>query len=154
MQISELFDENWTTFDLQSTEKWNVISELVDLLFANNRINSTENFLKDIEKREAQVSTGVGYGIAIPHAKSPAVLNPSIAFGKSDHGIDYDSIDGDPVHLVFLLAIPDALENETYIRTLADLSRALVHEEVREKLLTATSFESLLSAFDENHQMR
>lgn len=146
MDITDLLSKDWITLNTQANNKWDVIIELIDLLYINNRINSPDMFFSDVKEREKQVSTGVGFGIAIPHAKSSAVLKTSIAFARSNSGIEYDSIDNELVNLIFLLAIPDTINNDEYLRILANLSRSLVHETVRENLILAESYNDIVEA--------
>ena len=131
--------------DLSAVDKWGAIAELAGLLDSAGRLSSLPGFLSAVREREAQVSTGVGMGVGIPHGKSPAVFAPSIAFGRSHHGVDFAAIDGEPAYLIFLLALPDSLGNREYMRALADLARLLVHETFREGLLTATTVEEVMA---------
>jgi len=133
------------TMDLSAADKWEAIAELAGLLETAGRLTSLPEFLAAVREREALVSTGVGMGVGIPHGKSPAVRTPSIAFGRSHHGVDFAAIDGEPVQLLFLLAVPESLGNREYMRALADLARLLVHETFRESLLAATSVEEVMA---------
>lgn len=144
MQISDLLDRKLISLELKSTTKWEAISELTEILFINKRIATKELFLKAVKKREEQVSTGVGLGIAIPHGISDSVILPSIAFGRSERGVKYDSIDQNPVNLLFLLAIPETYGTNQYMRTLANLARLLVHDSIKKSLLRAASPEEIL----------
>jgi fructose-specific phosphotransferase system IIA component len=150
MQIVELCHSEWMTMDLQATDKEAAIQELASLLLRSHRISSLDEYIQAVREREAQVSTGVGMGIGIPHGKSPAVLLPSIAFGRSQGGVDFDAIDGEPVYLVFLLAVPSSFGDREYMKTLARLARLLVHESFREKLMAASSKEQVLAAIQES----
>ena len=150
MNITELLDQNLISLEMQAIEKWDAIRELSNLLIIENRIASLEDFMRDVEAREAQVSTGVGGGIAIPHAISKSVIIPSIVFGRSEKGIAYGAIDNLPVHLVFLFAIPKSYQDKEYLRTLACMARFLVHDDVREKLSKAVSFEDISSALSDD----
>ena len=143
MEIIELIDSKLMNLDLKSNTKWEVVRELTDLLIQEERIDSVEQFIEDVKKREEQVSTGVGFGIAIPHGISTAVKIPSIVFGRSEKGIDYESIDGRPVHLLFLFAIPDSFKEKDYLRALSSMARLLVHDSIRKNLLSAKSFKDV-----------
>jgi len=88
-------------------------------------------------------------GVGIPHAKSPLVKQPVVAFGKSSKGIEFDSFDGEPVYLVFLIAVPEKSDKE-HLNILSMLSRALMHEEVREALMGASTPEEVVNAFQIN----
>ena len=98
------------------------------------------------------MSTGVGFGIGIPHGKSSSVLTPPIAFGRSNEGIEFDAIDGQPVRLVFLLAIPDTVDDKEYLNTLAKLARLIVHEDFRQKLLGAETLEVVFNHLESNQK--
>jgi PTS system nitrogen regulatory IIA component len=146
MEISELLDRNLINLNTQSTSKWEAILELSNLLFQQNKIESVEPFIEAVKRREAEVSTGVGYGIAIPHGISEVVLEPAIAFIRSEQGITYDSIDKKPVKLMFLFAINKSFVNNDYLKTLANLARLLVHKEVKDALMCASCFEDVQAA--------
>jgi len=148
MQIIELLDPNLLQLKMRAREKWEAFRELAEILLANQRITSLEEFLSALETREKQVSTGVGEGIAIPHAISDSVLVPSIVFGRSDAGVIYDSIDGKPAHLFFMLAIPASCNDKDYLSTLANMARLLVHSQVRFALEKASCFEDVKSALE------
>lgn len=144
MKIADLFLIDCIEMDLHARNKWEAIHELSMLLLSAGKINSLDEFGQAVELREKQVSTGLGFGIGIPHGKSAAVLEPSIAFGRSIGGVEFDSIDHQPVTLVFLLAIPDTVDDKEYLQALADLARMLVHEDMRQQLLAAKTKEDLL----------
>jgi len=152
MEIAQLLDPKLVRFEMESQEKWGAINELIDLLAAEKRVESRSKMLEAVRQREAEVSTGVGFGIAIPHGISDTVIQPSIAFGRSLKGIEYDSIDQKPVTLIFLLAIPKTKYDQDYLRTLAGLARMLVHKPVIEKLFTASTFEDVLEVFQSEKQ--
>jgi fructose-specific phosphotransferase system IIA component len=149
MDIAQLLDPNLIKFEIESDDKWGAITELAELLFKNNRIESQEKLLEAVRRREAEVSTGVGFGIAIPHGISDTVIQPAIVFGRSRTGIDYNSIDQKPVNLIFLFAIPKSNYSQDYLRTLAKLARLLVHQSVLDKLYNASSFDEILDIFQD-----
>ena len=101
MKITQLLTENTIILDLAATSKQDVLAELIGQFNHAGNLNDQAQFTKDILAREAQSTTGIGDGIAIPHAKSAAVKMPGIAFGRSAAGIDYESLDGQPAHLFF-----------------------------------------------------
>ena len=146
MDITELLHPGLVKFNIKANEKWPAIRELSELLHTQNIIESIEVFLEAVKEREEQVSTGVGSGIAIPHAISVTVNSPAIVFGRSDNGIKYDSIDNEPIYLVFLFAIPNLFHNKDYLLTLANLARLLVHDSVRTKLRKANKFKEVTEA--------
>lgn len=129
--------------NLKSKTKYEVIDELIDMLFSAKAINSKEDFKKAILNRENQSSTGLEEGIAIPHGKSSSVITPTIAFGRSTSGIDYGSLDGEPSKLFFMIAAPESA-NDSHIETLSKLSTLLLDDNIREDLLNATSKDEVL----------
>ena len=147
MEIKDVLDEKMMVFDLKAKTKEEVLEELVKILKKNDVVEDERGFLEVVKKREEEFSTGIGYGVAIPHGKSNLVKKPAIVFGKSRQGIDYNSMDGKPAHLFFLIAVPDN-SNELHLKVLAELSRALMHKEVREALEKASTPEEVIRAFE------
>jgi fructose-specific phosphotransferase system IIA component len=134
---------------LRANTKWGAIEELVALLVRQGRAVSQADLLAAVHEREELVSTGLGFGIAIPHAISHTVLIPSIAVGCTEPGIDFAAIDGEPVRLIFLLAIPQGFGDRAYLQTLSRLARLLVHADFRARLLDAGTPEEFLQVFRE-----
>ena len=149
MNIEKVIDQNCISLNISAVTKWDAIDELANLLFAAGRITNVEEYITAVRKREEQVSTGVGMGIGIPHGRSAAVCQTTVAFGRSAKGIDFDSIDDEPVDLLFLLAVPETFEDREYMATLASLARILAHEDFQEKLRKAPSKSAVLTAFKE-----
>lgn len=141
--IETLIDINLIDLSLNSRTKDGVFHELALLLNRNDRISDYTHFIEDVYERENLGTTGFGYGIAIPHAKSPHVKRPSLCFGRSDKGIAYDSIDGKPVYLVFLIAMPET-DSKEHLMILAWLSRNLMHESFRNQLINAKSPDEII----------
>lgn len=107
MDIRELLKEDLMVMDLQATTKQEVIDEMVHNLFVHGIIDDEAVYKKDILAREEESSTGMGDGIAIPHAHDTAVKTPAVMFAKSAQGVDYQSMDGQPAHLFFMIAAPE-----------------------------------------------
>ncbi|ABP68017.1 putative PTS IIA-like nitrogen-regulatory protein PtsN [Caldicellulosiruptor saccharolyticus DSM 8903] len=149
MDIKELFSPNRLCFDLKAKTKEEVIDELIDILYNDGKLTDKEKFKKAVMKREEEFSTGIGMGIAIPHGKDSSVLEPCITFGVSKSGVDFDSMDGKPTHIFFLISVPDNAA-DTHLHVLSFISRKLMHEDVREKLYNAKSFDDLIKAFEQN----
>jgi len=143
MTISTLISIDAISLDLISRTKDGVLFELAELLDSSKCISNLSLFIKDIKQRESLGSTGIGYGIAIPHAKSSHVLKPCIAFGKSLEGIDFESMDEEVANLFFMIAMPLDGAN-LHLKALAILSRHLMHEDFREKLWLIESKEAFL----------
>ena len=134
MKNSNLFSENCINLNLKGNTKSEIIDELIEMLNAAGKLNDKEEYKKQILKREAQSSTGLEEGIAIPHAKTAAVKIPSIAFGISKNGVDYESLDGEPSRLFFMIAAP-ANASDTHIEILSKLTTMLLDDDIRERLL-------------------
>ncbi|HEC2152561.1 PTS fructose transporter subunit IIABC [Staphylococcus delphini] len=144
MRITELLTKETIAMDLSATTKDGAIDELAQQLNQAGKLNHLDDYIAAIHKREQQSSTGIGEGIAIPHAKVEAVKTPAIAFGKSKAGVDYDSLDMQPAHLFFMIAAP-ATGAQTHLDALAKLSSVLMDESVRQALLEADSPEEVLA---------
>src|SRR5699024_5320398 len=130
MRITELLTLDTIAMDVEATNKNGVIDELVNQLNQAGKLNDVEAYKEAIHQREGQSTTGIGEGIAIPHAKVAAVETPAIAFGKSKAGIDYQSLDMQPAHLFFMIAAPEG-GAQTHLDALAKLSGILMDEQVR-----------------------
>ncbi|MEJ7485946.1 fructose-specific PTS transporter subunit EIIC [Staphylococcus pasteuri] len=147
MRITELLTKETIAMDLSSSDKNGVIDELVNQLDKAGKLSDVPSFKEAIHNRESQSTTGIGEGIAIPHAKVAAVKSPAIAFGKSKEGVDYQSLDMQPAHLFFMIAAPEG-GAQTHLDALAKLSGILMDENVREKLINASSPEEVLQIID------
>ena len=147
MKLSKFCSEDLITFDLKSTEKEKVLEELVDLVAGSALVKDAAQLIADVKEREELVTTGVGYGVAFPHAKTKATKGIVIAFGRSENGIDFDAMDHKPVHLFFLIAAPeDAIG--AHLNVMARLSYVMKSEENREKMMKVTSPGELLQMID------
>jgi len=146
VSISEVLRPELMKFGMEATDKKQAILELAELMWENGFIEDLQGLVDATMEREAEYSTGIGMGVGIPHAKSAVVKQPVVAFGKSNKGIEFDSFDGEPVYLVFLIAVPEKSDKE-HLNILSTLSRALMHEEVRDALMRATTPEEVISAF-------
>ena len=131
MRITELLTKETIAMDLSASDKNGVIDELVNQLDSAGKLSDIAQFKEAIHNRESQSTTGIGEGIAIPHAKVAAVKSPAIAFGKSKEGVDYQSLDGQPAHLFFMIAAPEG-GAQTHLDALAKLSGILMDDKVRE----------------------
>ncbi|WP_314061049.1 fructose-specific PTS transporter subunit EIIC [uncultured Vagococcus sp.] len=138
MNINDLLLKKVMILDLQATDKESAITEMVDKLFAEGRISDKEVFKAGILAREAQTTTGLGDGIAMPHAKNEAVKEATVLFAKSKAGLDYQSLDGQPTHLFFMIAAPEGA-NDTHLQALAALSRLLIKPEFVAQLKEANT---------------
>src|SRR6478735_2022901 len=148
MRITELLKKDTIILDLKSTSKADVIDELVGKLDEAGRLSDRAGYKEAILNRESQSTTGIGEGIAIPHAKTSSVKTPAIAFGRSTEGIDYESLDGQPAHLFFMIAASEGANN-AHLETLSRLSTLLMDESFRKTLLTASSIDEVIKAIDD-----
>ncbi|MEE9441548.1 MAG: PTS sugar transporter subunit IIA [candidate division Zixibacteria bacterium] len=147
MKLSKFCDENLITFDLKSTDKNTVIEELVDLASASTLVKDRDQLLADIYHREQMVTTGIGYGVAFPHAKTKATKGIVIAYGRHNGGIDFKAMDKKPVHVFFLIAAPeDAIG--AHLNVMARLSYIMKSEDNRQKLMNVNSPGELLAILD------
>jgi len=124
------------------------IEQLLDLAVEADRVRDREQALEALRAREAEATTGVGMGIGIPHAKSEAVVSPTIAFSRAPAGIEFDAMDDEPVRLLFMLLVP-ATSADEHLQMLSSLSRSLMHEETRTALLEAESVDRVESIITE-----
>ncbi|SDH72493.1 PTS fructose transporter subunit IIABC [Alteribacillus bidgolensis] len=151
MKITELLKTDTMVLNLESTTKDGVIDELVQKLDTAGRLNDKADFKEAILAREAQSSTGIGEGVAIPHAKTAAVKTPAIAFGRSKNGAEYESLDGQPAHLVFMIAASEGA-NEDHLQTLSRLSTLLMDESFRSDLIHAESEDEIITLIDKKEK--
>lgn len=135
--------------DLKGQTKSEIIDEMVDILYNNGKLNDREEYKKEILKRESQSSTGMEEGIAIPHGKTDAVKIPTVAIGISKKGVDYESLDGKPSHLFFMIAAP-ANSNNSHIELLSKITTLLLEDDIREALVNAKSKEEVLDILIKN----
>ncbi|WP_130805350.1 PTS fructose transporter subunit IIABC [Senegalia massiliensis] len=147
MKITELIKNDTIILELESIKKEDVLDELINKLDEAGRLNDKQEYKKEILKRESEGTTGIGEGVAIPHAKTSAVKTPSIAFGRSKDGIDFDSLDGEPTHLFFMIAASEGAHND-HLKTLQKLSTFLMDENFRKELLIADTKKEILDIID------
>ncbi|RUL52239.1 PTS fructose transporter subunit IIABC [Lysinibacillus antri] len=138
MKITELLTRDTITLSLNSQQKEPVLEELTNVLFSAGKLTDKDEFKKAILAREQQSTTGIGEGIAIPHAKTKAVKEAAICFGRSKDGVQFESLDGQPAYLFFMIAAPEGANN-THLEALSRLSSILLIEDVRRQLLEASS---------------
>ena len=147
MKLSKFCDENLVAFNLKAASKEQVLEELVDLAAASNMIKDREELLTDVRERENLVTTGVGYGVAFPHAKTRAAKGIVIAFGRSAKGIEFEAMDHRPVHLFFLIAAPEDAVG-AHLNVMARLSFLMKSEDNRQRLMQASSPGDVLALMD------
>ena len=151
MKIQDVLNKNVMLFDLQATDKEGVINEMVQSLVDNGVVTDFDTFKAGIMDREAQTSTGLGDGIAMPHSKNEAVKEATVLFAKSNKSVDYASLDGQPTDLFFMIAAPEGA-NDTHLAALAELSKYLMKPGFADKLRQASTPDQVIAAFDAEEQ--
>ncbi|HEM3438842.1 fructose-specific PTS transporter subunit EIIC [Streptococcus suis] len=148
MKIQDVLRKDVMLLDLQATSKEAVIDEMIASLVDKGYVTDFEVFKTGIMNREAQTTTGLGDGIAMPHAKNAAVKEATVLFAKSDKGVDYASLDGQPTDLFFMIAAPEGA-NDTHLAALAELSKYLMKPGFADKLRSVSSPEEVIAVFDD-----
>ncbi|HEM6084126.1 TPA: PTS sugar transporter subunit IIA [Streptococcus suis] len=147
MKIQDVLRKDVMLLDLQATSKEAVIDEMIASLVDKGYVTDFEVFKTGIMNREAQTTTGLGDGIAMPHAKNAAVKEATVLFAKSNKGVDYASLDGQPTDLFFMIAAPEGA-NDTHLSALAELSKYLMKAGFADRLRAATNPEEVIAVFD------
>lgn len=129
--------------DMRCTKKDEAIRELIDLLTAAGDLKDPEQAYQDVLSRETYLSTGMEHGLAVPHAKTDAVDEMTVAFGLHKAGLDFNALDGQPTHFIFLVVSPRATSGP-HIQVLARISRVIKSESVRERLMQANTEQEIL----------
>ena len=148
MKIQDLLRKDVMLLDLQATEKKAVIEEMIQSLVDHGYVTDFDTFKEGILAREALTSTGLGDGIAMPHSKNTAVKEATVLFAKSNKGVDYESLDGQPTDLFFMIAAPEGA-NDTHLAALAELSQYLMKDGFADKLRQVTSPDQVIELFDQ-----
>ena len=148
MKIQDLLNKNVMIMDLKATTKEAAIDEMITSLVDNGVVTDFDMFKTGIMNREAQTSTGLGDGIAMPHSKNAAVKEPTVLFAKSSAGVDYEALDGQPVYLFFMIAAPDGA-NDTHLAALAELSKYLLKPGFADQLKKATTPDQVIATFND-----
>ncbi|RRN50059.1 PTS fructose transporter subunit IIC [Streptococcus suis] len=147
MKIQDVLRKDVMLLDLQATSKEAVIDEMIASLVEKGYVTDFDVFKTGIMNREAQTTTGLGDGIAMPHAKNAAVKEATVLFAKSNKGVDYASLDGQPTDLFFMIAAPEGA-NDTHLAALAELSKYLMKAGFADRLRAATNPEEVIAVFD------
>ncbi|EPV22469.1 PTS fructose transporter subunit IIABC [Streptococcus agalactiae] len=149
MKIQDLLKKEVMIMDLKATSKEAAIDEMITKLVDTGVVTNFAIFKDGIMKREAQTSTGLGDGIAMPHSKNAAVKEATVLFAKSASGVDYEALDGQPTDLFFMIAAPDGA-NDTHLAALAELSKYLLKEGFADQLRQAKTPDDIIATFDSN----
>ncbi|NLA73870.1 MAG: PTS sugar transporter subunit IIA [Deltaproteobacteria bacterium] len=142
MKLSDLLDIKNINVFMKAKNKNLAIEELADLIVKSNTSINKDDLVRILLEREKLGSTGIGEGVAIPHGKVPDITEPIISFGRSENGLDFDSMDGLPVHLFFLLVAPENSAN-IHLKALARIAKILKNQVLRKQLLEAKTREDI-----------
>ena len=148
MRIKDILNPESMIMDLQATTKDEAINEMADLEVATGIVNNKEKFVESIWAREKESTTGIGGGIAMPHARNEYINKARVLFAKSEKGVDYDSLDQQPVHLFFMITAPAGADN-THLQALAKLSSLLINPDLVEKLKAAKTADEVIDLFSQ-----
>ncbi|HID96019.1 MAG TPA: PTS sugar transporter subunit IIA [Candidatus Latescibacteria bacterium] len=146
--LSDLIREGMIIPELEYRKKEDVIREICRLFVEAGVVSDLEKFIESIQKREQIESTAIGDGIAIPHGRSETVKGLAVAFAGSKEGIDFESLDGKPVHLIFMIAAPNEVRKE-YLQAVARIARLLKIKDLKRKLLEAKTREDVMAVIKE-----
>ncbi len=148
MRITDLLDARSILLDASPKSKSEALDQIVDLMVKSEKINDKEAYRKQVYAREEESTTGIGEGIAIPHGKCDAVTKPGLAAMVVKNGVDFDSLDGEPVTLMFLIAAPNT-EDNIHLDVLSKLSVLLMNEEFTESLRNAKTVEEFMTIIND-----
>jgi PTS system nitrogen regulatory IIA component len=151
MRILDFLSEKNISVDLKAKNKREVIEELVDLLVRNGQVQDKKKMVQILLEREDLGSTGIGQGIAIPHGKSDTARELTAAFGLSRSGVPFEALDGEPVHIVFLLVAPEGTAG-THLKALARISGLLKDKYFRKKLIGAQGMSEVIEIIQEEEK--
>ncbi len=147
--MKPIINETLIDLSLMATDKKTAIQDLAKQIQSDDRLNDYDSYIEEVFRREDLSTTGIGFGVGIPHGKTDAVKIPTVAFGRSVEGIEWESLDDEPVHMVFLIAVPEAAASNAHLKILAALSRRLMKEDFRQELMQSKDEASLLSQLNE-----
>lgn len=148
MRIADLLDKRSISLNGVPASKGEALDQMISLMIKSEKIRDEESYRRQVYLREEECTTGIGEGIAIPHGKCDAVLRPGLAAMVIKDGVDFDSLDEKPVHLIFLIAAPDTKEN-IHLEVLSRLSVLLMKEGFAEKLKNASTAEEFLQIVED-----
>jgi fructose-specific phosphotransferase system IIA component len=151
MDLADILSEAQILPDLQATNRWEAIDELINVLVATGKIQPADRdaVTAAVKKRETSMSTGIGFGIGIPHASTDLIYEVVGALGRSGKGVNFDALDNQPVKLVMLFLVPQG-QFQKHLHTLANIAKLLHKAEFRDALEKAPGAEAMLSVIREN----
>jgi fructose-specific phosphotransferase system IIA component len=149
MKLTQLVTKDLIKLNLEGLTKEEIMEEMIEMLDRAGVLEDKEKYKQSLYRREEEGSTGIGFGIAIPHGKSDAVKKTSVAFGLKRSGVDWDSLDGETAKLIFMIAVPTQNAGDEHLKILQLLSRKLMDDDFRESLLRATNVEEIMELFEQ-----
>lgn len=153
MKIKDILAPESMIMSLKATNKEDAVKEMADLEVKTGIVNDEDEFIKSIWARENESTTGIGEGIAMPHARNKTINKARVLFAKSKKGIDYNSLDGQPVHLFFMITAPDGADN-THLEALAKLSGLLIDPDLVNALKKAQTPEEVIQLFEDAEKQK
>ncbi|SFR07970.1 PTS sugar transporter subunit IIA [Desulfoscipio geothermicus] len=148
MKLTEIIEKEIIQLSLAVQTKEECIARMTEQMVKAGAISNKEAFMQTVLEREQKGTTGVGFEVAIPHGKSAGVARPALGFAKLAHPIDWQSLDEEPVSMVFLIAVPAEQAGNEHLRILAAIARKLMHEEYRNQLREAGSPEDVMRVLE------
>ncbi|MCH4170384.1 MAG: PTS sugar transporter subunit IIA [Lactobacillus sp.] len=146
----EIVTKDIINLDLKTQDKNDAIRQLGQLLNNAGRLNDLEGYVQNVIERETLTTTGIGFGIAIPHGKTDAVKDISVAVARLHDPIDWASLDGGKVDLIFQLAVPESSKGDEHLRLLSALSRNLIHEDFRNTIRTSQTAQEVIDLISQS----
>ncbi len=145
MDLGDILSKEQILTELSATNRWEAIDELIQNLVATGKVQAAhkEAIAAVVKKREASMSTGIGFGIGIPHASTDLITEVVGALGRSKEGVNFDALDNQPVHLVMLFLVPQG-QFQKHLHTLANIAKLLHRADFRQAILNATEAETIL----------
>ncbi|WP_003544255.1 PTS sugar transporter subunit IIA [Desulfotomaculum nigrificans] len=148
MKLVEILKHETIQLSLDVKTKEECIQQMAEQMVKTGAVTNKEAYVQTVLEREQKGTTGVGFGVAIPHGKSDGVAAPALGFAKLAHPVDWQSLDGNPVSIVFLIAVPAEQAGNEHLQILAAIARKLIHEEFRNRLKEAKSPEEVLQVLE------
>ena len=151
MELADFLTKEQVVTDLKASDRWEAIEELIDLLVDSGQIkpDHREAIVSIVKKRETSMSTGIGFGIGIPHASTDLIDNVTGAFGRSKDGVNFDALDNQPVNLVMLFLVPQG-QFQKHLHTLANIAKRLHNPEFRKLLEDASDEDEMLEIIQQS----
>ncbi len=144
MNITGIMNQDIIFMGLEAASREEALTAMIDGMVKGGYIANQQQYTTAVQEREAKGTTGIGFGVAIPHGKSDGVAKPCVAYAHLKTPVDWDSFDGNPVTSVFLIGVPQENAGNDHLKILIAISKKLMHEEFREQLDKATTAEEIL----------